>query len=1338
MKVLQERVIPVLVVGYSVIVLVCFLVLPLLFIQTVRLPFMGAFYEHTLMINTTSPTIPGAWDKGLGREGLQFGYQIYAINGERVYRTSQMSGVLGQYQPGEQVTITLLAPEGALQDYTVELIRLPFSDQLSYFIIPYLTGLIYLASGLYVFGIRRNDPAGRAFGLFTAATAMGLGGLYDIYSTNYLTVLWTISLAVSGGALFNLAMLFPESVRQVREYPFLRWLGYIPAIIVAAIAVPTIYNMAHPTAYVLAWRFEFIFLGVSAFLFIGFIVLRRYTSVSPVVREQARLMAVGALLSFTLLAIWFFATTINQSFGLSSWYMLPMGFFPVFTGYAIIRYRLLSTDYILSRMALYMALTAIAVIGYALLVSGLSQIFVGVLDPNGPLMIGLLVFALALGLNPLRLVLQRRIDEFFFRSQFAYRERLQAFGRELTQAMDLNKILSVLRQYIESAFLPTRLHLFVYDLSSGHYLAMPDDTGRPTSDVRFAVDSALVQVLARQREAFFLSDLGDAPATVQADQARLALLGAQLYVPLPGQTQLIGWIALGGRRSGEPYNTRDLGFLESLSDQAALAIERTQVISDLERRVREMNVLTLIAQGVSFTVGFDDILELLSAQADQLLPARDFHVTLFDQETGMLSHAFYLEDDERLTEREALPLPAGQGLEWEVINSHRYIITDDYERECRGRGLLPRLQGVYAWIGVPMNAGAETIGLISVASRDPAITYTEEQRNLLQAIADQASGAIVKARLLEESERRARQLAQLNEIGLGLTSTLDISLLLNQIMQSAVEILNCEAGSLFLVDQETDELVFEVVTGPVASNLLGRRLPPGTGLVGEAVQTGRALIVNDAKRRKEWFEKTDEQTGFTTQDLLAVPMRVQDRVIGVIEVINKRNGAPFTQADQDLLTAYTSQASIAVENARLYTMTDQALADRVEELSVMQRIDRELNASLDIERAMRITLDWAMRQSEAQAGLVGMVEPEGVRVMVAQGYADEVTLPGPADNGNHQYLPADLLGVSEAIQSGQPQRRRLADGAMGVKVGLLKGAGAQIVIPIRRETESIGVILLESMQVEQYPDELVGFLARLSDHAAIAIANAQLFDEVNEANLAKSRFVSFVAHELKNPMASIKGYTELVAGGMAGPINEMQTSFLATVRSNVDRMNTIVSDLNDLTKIQVGNLRLDFRTVQAPEVVDEVVRSLKRQIDEKEQQVNINLPSDLPTVWADPARLNQIIVNLVSNAVKYTPQNGAFTVGAERYTSEDETLAGVQFVRIWVEDTGIGISEEDQKQIFQQYFRTENAKEMASGTGLGLNITKSLIEMQGGKIWFESQVGQGTIFHFTVPVAETQ
>ena len=169
--------------------------------------------------------------------------------------------------------------------------------------------------------------------------------------------------------------------------------------------------------------------------------------------------------------------------------------------------------------------------------------------------------------------------------------------------------------------------------------------------------------------------------------------------------------------------------------------------------------------------------------------------------------------------------------------------------------------------------------------------------------------------------------------------------------------------------------------------------------------------------------------------------------------------------------------------------------------------------------------------------------------------------------------------------------------------GLLPAAHTQIIIPIRREATVIGLILLESTSDSQGN---LAFLNRLSDNAAIAISNAQLYDEVQRANLAKSEFVSFVAHELKNPMTSIKGYTELLAAGSVGQINEMQANFLSTIRSNVERMSTLVSDLNDNAKIEAGRLRLDYQPVDVPDVVDDVIRSTRRQVDDKKQTVDLS------------------------------------------------------------------------------------------------------------------------------------
>jgi signal transduction histidine kinase len=352
-----------------------------------------------------------------------------------------------------------------------------------------------------------------------------------------------------------------------------------------------------------------------------------------------------------------------------------------------------------------------------------------------------------------------------------------------------------------------------------------------------------------------------------------------------------------------------------------------------------------------------------------------------------------------------------------------------------------------------------------------------------------------------------------------------------------------------------------------------------------------------------------------------------------------------------------------------------------------------------------------------------MLEESDLRVMSHQGFEESTA------KKFEQPLKVDLPAMSIAVETGQPQQITVA----ASKEKLLSTAHTQIAIPIRRETKVIGLLHLESTS-----DSLVdiAFLTRLTDHAAIAISNAQLYGEVQRANSAKSDFVAFVAHELKNPMTSIKGYTDLMSSGAVGPINDGQKNFLSTIHANVVRMNTLVTDLNDISKIEAGKLRLEYKATEAPIVIDEAVRSLKRQIEEKKQMLDVVLPETLPLVWTDRTRVIQVLVNLLSNSHKYTPEGGRLEIGAEEAENQWDPNGAKRVVHIWVKDNGLGMTPEDQKKIFQQYFRTEYSKDMATGTGLGLNITKKLIEMQGGKIWFESEFKAGTTFHITVPVAE--
>jgi len=234
-------------------------------------------------------------------------------------------------------------------------------------------------------------------------------------------------------------------------------------------------------------------------------------------------------------------------------------------------------------------------------------------------------------------------------------------------------------------------------------------------------------------------------------------------------------------------------------------------------------------------------------------------------------------------------------------------------------------------------------------------------------------------------------------------------------------------------------------------------------------------------------------------------------------------------------------------------------------------------------------------------------------------------------------------------------------------------------------------------------------------------------DSATSANRSKSEFVSFVSHELKLPMTSIKGYSDLILSGATGPLNEHQTSFLTTIRNNVNRMAALVSDLADISRIENDNMRLERREVPIWDVIDEVVTMMRPQIAQKEQTITVDIPNELPKAWVDRHRLAQILTNLVNNANKYTATGGAIVVHAR----QDDNM-----IQLEVKDTGYGISPEDQQKLFSKFFRSADDKvREVAGNGLGLCITKNLIELHGGRIWFTSEYRKGTSFCFTVPIS---
>lgn len=388
--------------------------------------------------------------------------------------------------------------------------------------------------------------------------------------------------------------------------------------------------------------------------------------------------------------------------------------------------------------------------------------------------------------------------------------------------------------------------------------------------------------------------------------------------------------------------------------------------------------------------------------------------------------------------------------------------------------------------------------------------------------------------------------------------------------------------------------------------------------------------------------------------------------------------------------------------------------EHLEEQAISQRIDRELNARLDIKGITRVTLDWAKRRSGAEAILIGQVTEDGLKIIDTYG-CSEVHEYYPSG-----YIPLETSPMQRALETILPQS------STDRRDYIMPETRKQVIMPIGRAGQVIALLILESQTEELFTNQILSFLTRLSDKAAIALSNALLYEAVQNANNAKTRFVSEVSHELNNPLTSIMNYTKMISS--VGPVNEMQEKFIDTITNNAHRMARIVADLSDVSRIEAGKLQLEMEIVNVNNIIDDVVASFRQQIVDKGQELKLEVEDSLPQIWCDRNRTTQVLTNLVSNAHKYTPENGALTIHA--------SLNSENVVHLAVTDNGIGLRPEDQAKIFQKYFRAADDKAKASpGTGLGLNITKKLVELQGGKIWFESEFRKGTTFHFTVPVA---
>jgi PAS domain S-box-containing protein len=618
-----------------------------------------------------------------------------------------------------------------------------------------------------------------------------------------------------------------------------------------------------------------------------------------------------------------------------------------------------------------------------------------------------------------------------------------------------------------------------------------------------------------------------------------------------------------------------------------------------------------------------------------------------------------------------------------------------------------------AYLGVPLLSGVQPAGGASFrgalcVARDGMGSFSAEDVEQIESTAGQVATLLDYAqrykRLQEsaqEAELRAeRQIQELRverdradfmqHVAEEMTRTLDLDRVLNRTLARVSQALGVRQGSILLLDPVSGCLVYRAALGrPIRLPQGGKltRYKRGVGLGGWVLEHNRWAIVGRLDQDSRWETDPDQQG--ESQSALALPLSSDGEAVGVLLLFHPQEDY-FDEHHVTLATAAANHITVAVKNAEMYRL----IREQAERLGSMLREQRRISS-----------LHEAILTSIAE-GLV--VADEQDNVVIANEAAQRL-VGIPADELVGQ--PVGCLFDSCPQDALQAARQAMSAVAAQSQEGQLARAVSATLTCGKRIVKASFTSMLDDRQ------QFAGTVIVLRDVTA-----------EQELAQAKSEFVSIVSHELRTPMTSIKGYTDLVLKGAVGELNEQQTRFLSTVKSNVDRMADLVQDLLDMSRIEAGRLRLKLEALDLKQVVYEVSETVAEAVRKQGLTLEVDIEPALPVVHADRNRVIQVLLNLVSNAYRYTPAGGRIIVSVH-------PIDGA--VQVDVADTGIGIPEDEQETIFERFYRADHPMvRQQTGTGLGLPIARSLVEMHRGKLWVQSQVDRGSTFSFTLPLKE--